>query len=205
MTGPFGRIVTTAQVETAVLDTLKRFLPHYLAEVERQTNLAPTAAAPRAYRVWTDRETWPSDQLPAVIVACPGTTDTRRTPRGYEADWDVRVGVIVRTSDQASTRRLAGIYAAAARAVLVQRPALGGLATATIWVGDQIDTEPDTGQTWGLGTTQVTVTVPQVIDPDQGPIWPDHPDIPDPAEPWDDWAQISQVDTTVIHKEDDDV
>lgn len=200
---PFGQIVTAAQVEAAVISTLRTYLPHYLAEVERQSGAEPAIATPRTYRVWTESDTWPSDQLPAVIVACPGTSDTRRTAGGYEADWDVRVGVIVRTSDQASTRRLAGIYAAATRAVLVQRPALGGRALATVWTGEEIDSEPDSGQTWGLGTTRVVVTVPQVVDPDQGPTWPDGPDVPDPAEPWPDWAAVTRVDTTVIHEEDD--
>ncbi len=84
----------------------------------------------------------------------------------------------------------------------MQRPSLGGRAQATVWTGDEIDTAPDTGQTWGLGAASFVVSVAQVVDPDQGPAWPDSA-IPDPSEPWPAWPDITRVDATVIHQGDD--
>lgn len=203
---PFGAVTTAAQIEQAIISTLQLHLPHYVAEVERQSTApgtTPALPAPRAYRVWTDTETWPHDQLPAVIVACPGTVgDPKRTPSGHCATWEVQVGVIVRAPEQARVRRNAAVYAAAARAVAVQRPSMGGRAAATTWVGEEITTEPDTGQTWGLGIVRLHVEVAGMVDPGQGPLWPDTPPA-DPALPWIDWADIESAGIAVGHKEDE--
>lgn len=203
---PFGRIVTAHDIEQAALSVLRTWAPYYLAEVDRQAGDQSTGQLPepRSYQVWSERDSWPEHQLPAVIVVSPGTTDPRpeRDGTGYRVRWALSVGAVVSASDQHHTRRLAAVYVAALRAVLIQRPALGGLAQGVDWLNEEIVTEDETARTIALGVADFVVDVPAVVDPSEGPAMPPG-DPPPPDDPWPAWPDIEHVDASVIHQGDD--
>src|SRR5215831_14296205 len=102
----FGRIVTGWDVEQWVLDVLKRWSRTYLSEVERQHGyVACTHPAVRGWAYGPTFDKWPEDQLPGVLVVCPGIAPPpRRDGEGiFSARWNVQIGVCCTASTQAKS------------------------------------------------------------------------------------------------------
>jgi hypothetical protein len=70
---PFGRIITPRDVENQVILALQTWVPTYIAEVERQSGLAPHTIPPPpdenlSYRAGFDFETWEQAWSPVFIA-----------------------------------------------------------------------------------------------------------------------------------------
>jgi hypothetical protein len=166
----FGQIVTSRDVEQAVLSTLRGWLPVYLRWFEQQTGRSAGALPnPRSYRVVADPdERFPEEQLPAILVVSPGLAEppSREGDGSWQATWTVGIGVIVSTATADTTREVAAVYTAAVRAAIVQRGALGGIADHTRWTDemhDQIVT-PDRARHIAAGYLTFDVAVRRVVE-----------------------------------------
>jgi hypothetical protein len=201
----FGRIVHDGQVEQAAMQTLQKWLPTYIAELERQTGRdRGSLPTPRAWRTANvsvnELATWPEDQLPALLVVSPGLADRPELIGGvYTGHWALGVAVITSARDKETTGTLAKLYGAAIRAVLVQHPTLEGFAAHIDWVDDNLDEVPHERQrTLGAAINVFEITVDDVLTVAGGPIEPDPK--PDPTEPYDPLGTVDTVTVTVEQK-----
>lgn len=120
----FQPIVSSFQVEQAVVATLKEWFATYLAEVQRQHALDTLGLpAPKSYEVYEEFDVRPGQILPAVVVTSPGTTGSPEVDGEgkYYVGWRTGVTVVVTARNRTETRRNQRLYAAAARAILVDR------------------------------------------------------------------------------------
>lgn len=205
MTTIFKQIITRQDVELQVIDTLKDWFDTYLAEVERQNALdVRQLPRPRSYSRRNEFERWPEDQIPAVIVISPGLVEPPVANgsgefRGY---WGVGVAVIAEGQDTDNTRDLVGYYTAAIRALILQRPSLGGFAMGVTWEGEHYDdiSDVEMGRTLASGQVVFQVEVEGIVSTKAGPVTPDTPPVdPPPVSPA--WPIATEV-TADIELED---
>ena len=172
-----GPIVLPQHVKDAVAGTIKAFMPTYLAEVERIAGLAPrTLLVPKPASYITredDRlEDWPESQLPAVIIMSPGTAEKPAVDGDgeYGVRWAVNVAVIASANTEFATSDLAGYYAGAVRALLVQQGSLQGFANGTTWKGERYgDLPADARRTLATAIQVFEVRVEKVVTRGLGP------------------------------------
>lgn len=169
---PFGRFITGDDVQVAVTEHLKLWLPTYLAEIGRRKGVDLPGA--RAWlNVGGDVSSWPADQLPAVVVLSPGIgAPPERHGQVYSATWIVGVGIIVASTSREDVRRLASWYGAAVRAALVQHASLGGFAAGTVWDDEEYDDFDSTERTLCAAREVFSVTVDDVLTANKGPVAP---------------------------------
>jgi hypothetical protein len=138
--------VAAVDVEQAIVAQGRKWLPDYLAEVERfHAFVVGTLPLPRSWVVSSEVEKMPEDQTPAVLVASPGLTDPPRADgRGiYVARWRVNVAVHLSAAGNTYALRNARLYALAVRALYVQQQLLDGLDVRRIeWQDERYDTLP---------------------------------------------------------------
>lgn len=133
----------------------------------------PDLAESRGLKPFTKWDQLPTPEaltaanLPAGAITSPGLTD-RPTHRaaGFDATWQVVVGVYDRGRDYHETARLVRTWAAVVRQTLLQHPTLGGVASGLQWVGEQYAETPDRSASRTLGGCAVAfaVTARNVID-----------------------------------------
>lgn len=199
----FGRIIDDGDVEQAVMGVLKTWMNTYLATVERQHGLeAGSTIRPRSWIHRTELEKWPEEQIPAVIVICTGLDD-RPVKDGrfkYRVPWLVGVAVVCEAGGpdpQTATRQQAYRYAAAVRAMLVQKQgldgALGGTVRGVEWIDGRNNELPPEDQRTIYASRQVfRVEVDDVLTEGAGPLEPDPP--PDPMIPPPDTPVVADAD-----------
>jgi hypothetical protein len=197
----FGAIVHGGHIEAAALDTLRSWLPTYLAELERQTGRSPGVLP--SVRSWSlvarfGLET--DDQLPAGMLVSAGLAfePTKGGAGMYSATWLLDVAVVVSARDEGATRELAMIYCAATRAVILQRPALGGVAAGIDWVDERYDDLSESGRYLAAGRNTFRVFVADVLSANAGPVRPDPK--PDPLDPYDETTTVDKADVVVQPK-----
>lgn len=120
-----GAVVSAFEVEYALAATVRRWMPAYLAEAAKQRGLSDALPSLRAIVTSTDSDRFSEEQLPALIVSCLRTEerpDVRATGM-YSARWRVDCQVVCSARGNRQARRLAQIYAATIRALLIQRAA----------------------------------------------------------------------------------
>jgi hypothetical protein len=126
----FGPILSAFEVEHALAACVRIWIRDYLAEMARQRRQEPEGMPPfRAITVAGAPEKWPEDQLPALLLSSPGLAETS-SRRGIEVHGDggyvarYRVDAVCEVSARGNRQaiRLARIYAAAVRALLIQQP-----------------------------------------------------------------------------------
>lgn len=215
----FRSIISDDVVEDAVVHHLRRWLPTYLSEVERQRGLAAgyyERPPESSYTVRAEFDSFPEEMLPLVVVVAPGITDDPPKDGGgsYRPGFQIGVTCVVSTSDgQVGTRRAAYRLGAAIRAVLLQKQSLmptpGGeldnLVRGVGWIGTRNnELPPDAERTiWacrqlfeieidGALTTKAGPANP-VPDPTLPPVEPPA----DPNVPFPDWDQVETA--TVTH------
>lgn len=177
MTGSvYGRVITGSDVRAAAQATLQRWLPTYLAEMQRQKNL--TLPPVRHYSTGIPDDT-PPDQLPGVVLVAPGITGEpeRRGAGRYDAWWALGVGVVVAHKERDTACLWAETYTGALKACLVQQKALGGFASDLEWVDEEV-TQADWNTTYSVwaGALEFTVFVENVLDASAGLASPPSPD-----------------------------
>lgn len=164
-----------------VIDILKKWMPTYIAELERQIGWSrKPIPSPRSWTTRTRFTHYPEDQLPQCIVVSPGLADPPKKSDGgmFTAEWSVGVGVIVSAKDEASTKALARFYAACVRAIMIQHQSLDNKANGVIWYDesyDDIEDEEDTARNLCAGTGYYRVRVEDVVTWPGGPRTPMSP------------------------------
>lgn len=201
----FKPIITRQEVELRVTNTLKDWIDTYLAEVERQNGLdVRQLPRPRSYSRRNEFDHWPEEQIPAVIVVSPGLVG-RPVANGsgeFRGQWGVGVAVIAEGQDVNNTRDLVGYYTAAIRALILQRPSLGGFAMGVTWEDERYDdiSDIDVGRTLASGQVVFQVEVEGIVSTKAGPVTPDTPPVdPPPVSPT--WPIATQV-TADVELED---
>lgn len=144
MSATFGTITSLYQVEQAVLSTLQTpppggtgpLLIYYLAEVERQNNLAaqtlPVPPGPSSYRGGVDASTMMAEWFPMVTVVAqpvgaPNYLDRYTVGQTYRVMLHATVG----DDNEDTARMIADHYGAALAKLLIDFGNLGGVATNT--------------------------------------------------------------------------
>jgi len=179
MTRPsaFAPLIAASDVEAALLTQLRRWLPDYLAEVDRQHDReVGTLPAPRGWVISSDVEKMPEDQTPTIIIASPGLTDPPLADGNgkYTARWRVTVAVHLSARGNALALTLAREYVLALRALLLQQQNLDRLAVRRIdWEDERYDMLPPIDdRTVCTGEVELAVEVADVTTRHAGPLAP---------------------------------
>ncbi len=192
----FGPIYPINRVEQAVADTLSTWFNTYLREVELQNDMDGYGLeVPRSYAVRPDLDQFPEEMKPAVVIMSPGLA----APPTKEGDGTytckVRIGVIIfnQAPDRESVNMNSKLYAAAARAILIQKRSLGGIADSSMWEAEVYDEMPSDGQrSTGIAVLQFVFDIPGVVNQYGGPTQPGPPD-PDTL-PGSFWGTVETTD-----------
>jgi hypothetical protein len=198
----FRRILDGPRIEAAAQSVLERWLPSYIAEVERQDGLAARSIAlPHSIEVSnydTDVEKWPEHQTPAVVVMAPGLTERpEKAGEGiYTARWALSIGAVVAPrGDKVSPRLLSARYAAAIRACILQHRTLEGVVMGIDWLDESYDDSgPLASRSLAACRVVFEVQVDDVVTAGAGPTG-DPPD--DPYDPPGEWGEAETVDVTI--------
>jgi len=190
----FGPIVSAFDVEWLLAQTVQRWICDYLAEIERQHQLRPGGLPVfRSVVVSQELGKFPEDQLPAFLIASPGIEPTSRGSAGrlevsgdgyYTTRWRVECASHVAARGNRLAVRNARLYAAAVRALLVQK-ALGDTGALQVrrvdWTAERYGLlDSDAERTICAGVVGVGVEVAQTLNRQLGPPEPHCPD-PDPV------------------------
>jgi hypothetical protein len=196
----FGRVLTGHDVEQWCLDTLKEWSSTYLAELERQNGIEEgTVPRLRSYATAPSFDNWPEDQLPGLVLISVGLAEApaRSGDGSYNARWQMALGLVVSARTEAESHALAMLYVAAHRALLIQRPSLGGRALGVDWLDeDYAQGSFDDQRSLALGQASFTVGVENVVNSLAGPTTADAPLEPDTT-PWPDWPVVQTHEETV--------
>lgn len=198
----FGSIFVAPKMEENLLAVLKEWLGTYLSEVERQYGLDPCSLArPKYWGTSVDDTLEPGERYPAIVVVSPGTNGTPDdTGGGNVAAWyDLTVAVSVMASNEMGARRVAGLYAGAIRAAVMQHGSVGGAAEATMWLGEEFLGEPGTQRNRSRAGALVhfRVRIGDAVNSQAGPAFP-APD--DPCAPLADLPTVETVTISVDHE-----
>jgi len=199
----FGQIVTGLDVEQWCMEELATWSSTYLAEVERQSGLSGhDLARVKSWVTGPSLDKWPEDQLPAGLLISVGLAE-RPSMSGdgsYNARWQMGLAIIVSARTEAETHRLAMLYIAAHRTLLLQRPSLGERTLGVDWQDENYDQLPyDDIRSLGAGMANFTVEVESVASWGMGPNTPDVPLSPDDTLPWPPYQTVKTHSETVEH------
>lgn len=120
----FGPLVLNTDVDYAVLDILKEYLPFYLAAIERERDL-PVGYFDRpkaeSYANTLEDDEFPDHAMPAIIVT---SADTEGIPEKdgegmHYAAWNVVISCVVRGRTPKETRRIASMFEGSVRRVML--------------------------------------------------------------------------------------
>lgn len=194
----FGTLVTTVDVDDAVVATLKEWLDTYLGRVEQERNLDPgflSRPNGSAYANTLESDEFLDHTLPAVIVTTAATEGPPVITNdwSYVANWRLTVSCILRGRRPPETRRSASLFEGSIRRCLVQKGDLGGLAKRCRWISSTVAPLPDRtgkGRYLAAGITQMVVFGDVAVEFGVGP------DVPD-ANPYDSLATVQTVTTDV--------
>lgn len=204
----FGRILSDDQVEDAVISILKKWVPTYMSEVERQVGLDEGYyQRPIHYTARSDFDKWPEEMLPTVIVISPGIDDDpEKEGRGiYRAKFEIGTVCVVSSTDALSTRRFSYRMGAAIRGAIIQHQsldlALDGTVRGIDWIGERNNPVPQpepSDRTIWANRQLFSVDVGDVLTRTAGPPAPASTPLPDPTTPWPD---DPVVDTVTVGRE----
>jgi hypothetical protein len=198
----FGPIVDATAVERAVKDTLRDYMPDYLAEKERQEGVEEgSLILPKGYITVNEMQKWPEDRLPACLVVSPGMAGRNPKMEGdgtYRGWWLVGLGFVCIANNRERARELAKWYVAAGRTAILQHSSLGGFAEDVSWTGEQNNDLPDDAdRTLAIGHATFEVEVRGLVNARKGKAAPS-------ADPYDDstWPTVSQTSVETTNMED---
>lgn len=184
----FQPIISGDQVEQWVLDHLENWMETYLREVELQRELDEgTLARPRSYVTFSTFMNFLENQTPAVVVVAPGlgARPTKYGGGAFIATFQVAIAVVCSARDQQSVNKLAKLYGAAVRAIMVQQPSMGQSEVRGVdWLDesyDEIDSRD--GRTLGAARVVFNVEVANVVNALGGPNAPADP-VTQPGSEW---------------------
>ena len=162
----FGPIYGAHSVQEAFYNTLQKWMPTYIAEMNRRLG-STVLLEPYEYRHRPDLRTLPRQASCAVLV---DVLRTAGAPQVYQdairTNWVVRVTIFVYgTKDWQETQALTSAYAACIRTCIVQNRGLEGFAETTMWEGENYsEGEHSSGRTTGISELGFTVTVGNAVN-----------------------------------------
>lgn len=202
-TNLFGQIITPGMVERAVAASLAQWMDTYLGQLERIETDETGALAyqpdgierPRGILTRGEFDKWPEEQIPVIVVVCPGLAGLpRRQQQGaYHAAWSVGIAAIVSAGSpdgtgQDATRRLMGVYGAAIRAAILQHKMLrsplypDGFASESTWQDEQYTDVPElAARSLAAARIVFNIGVDNVVTEQAGPRAPLSPADEDPG------------------------
>lgn len=163
----YGDVFGGASVQEAVYNTLQKWLPSYIAELNRQLG-GDILQNVTEYRHRPEFRTLPKNVQCAILVMVPGTA---RTPHYFQefirSDWRVEVDAFIYgTKDWQETQALTSAYSACIRACLIQHKDLEKFAETTKWISEEYyEGEHSATRTTGLGKIKFEVTVGSSLTP----------------------------------------
>jgi hypothetical protein len=197
-TSPYGTIFGADQLEEAAKETLIKWMPTYLAEVERQRGMEPgEIPLPRSYRTVPRFDKFPEDQIPAIYLVSPGIfgEPVKRGGGVYQVQYSLGFAVVVETRDPDSVNTMAKLYSSAIVAAIMQHRNLGfeqGKIEGVDWV-DETFLDIPTQDSRSLASAQgvFVIMVNDVLTVGAGPLVPD-PEVPpiDPTVPPDPLPEV---------------
>lgn len=181
--GPMFNAASLERVSRDLLSPDRGLLRMYLDEIIRQDTPGQPAtqidrvAMPKTVKVREEVRHFADDQLPALILVAPGTSDQPAADgQGvYRAQFPLAVASIVKKASEELGREIAGILAQAGAACLMQcLPRLDDRISSVTWDGYlNTDTEGDTARTLHVCVHQLTLLVNDVMNTQGLPNFPD--------------------------------
>src|SRR4029077_379462 len=176
----FGRIFVAHEIEQAAMTTLATWMYTYLREIERQLQL-PIGTIPDPTR-YTNRNSFdatPGEDLNRIVViGGPTSGDPLRDGGGgHTVTWRLGVGAAASHADEMQARFITSAIAAAARAILVQKKTLGGVADWTEFISEEPTDLPLRNELLQYRAVSLEFLV-QVQNVVTGGVGPDDPDVP---------------------------
>jgi hypothetical protein len=196
----FDTITVGTDITTSVIETIRKWMPTYLQEIElqlgRERGLIPP---PRFYTTRNKFMSYPEEQLPLCVVVSPGLTDapTKDGDGCYNGWYGVGVGFVAQARDDVTADFLAKVYAADARAILLQHQDMGGGTAGTEWIDEIYDDDiaEDENRTLKASYVLFRIYVENIVNSYGGPVGP----IPNPdTQPGSDWGTVETVETEVV-------
>jgi hypothetical protein len=198
----FRPIFDASVLEEAVIETLRAWYPTYIQEMEHQRGWTRgRIQSPRTYGTRNEFNTFQDEAMPVVIVVSPGLADPARADGDgrYVGWWSLGVGIVARANDEENTNRIAKVYAAAARAILLHKQGLDGSWAfgGVEWVDENFADIPTVEREKTIKSAQVIfrVWVDELVTKNAGPAYPVAPD-PD-TQPGTDWPEVETADVAV--------
>jgi hypothetical protein len=170
----FGQVLGGGSVQEAFYNTLWKWFPTYVSEINRKLG-SEILAVPREWRFRPDYRPMPKKAEAAILVTVPHTVGTPEIFKaGIRAQWRVDVMVyFFGTQNWQETQALTYAYAACVRTLILQQSDLGGLAQLTTWESEEyLEGEHSSTRTTGICHLSFIVTLGNVVDPDGGPASP---------------------------------
>ena len=187
----FGPIFVASTLEEAVIDLLKEWFPTYLRNMETILELpVGKLVGPRVYTNRNSFDAIPGDDMPLCVVISPGLQEEPETyERGrYTACWSLGVGIAIAAETEVLANKLAKIYGACARAILLHNQDINGLATRVDWLDENYDDLPIEDQLMQYRAAGIyfSVDVEDAVHKYIGPAEPDQ-------DPYDPLGQVQDV------------
>ena len=193
-----GPSITGADVEGAVIATLRHWLPSYLADVEEKHGLERGSTPwPRGWAVTgRDLAKLNSDQLPCVVVMTGGILEAPRkegAPGVLTCRWSLNVGAIFAAAWGGKSRAHAQLYVRAISLVMIQRP-LEGVDAVVDFRGETYDEmDFESSRSYSASIANFNIDIREVVWADGGP--PPYVTPPDdPSQPFDPWVTVTETD-----------
>lgn len=143
--GPLFSSWSLEQAARGLLYPDRGLLGAYLDEISRQVGQAAVRVErPRSVTVRERASRFADEQLPTIILVCPGTIgEPQRDGEGlYSATWQMTVAAVSQATDPDIARAVASDLCVAATAVLLHElPRLPGVVSA-MWAGEAADDVP---------------------------------------------------------------
>lgn len=196
----FGSLVVETDVDRALVDTLRLWMPTYVRRLRVERDVALTL--PRTYVNALDEAEFLDNHLPSIIVETVETAEAPDTDGDgrYMAAWRCAISAVLRGRRPAEARGLAALMGGCVRRVVTQQPSLGGFAASVDWTrGGVAAVENDTtnGRYLCAGINEFVVYVDDVLHEGVGPIVPgpvyEDPDPTDPTETYDPLVTVTSV------------
>lgn len=211
----FGPLVLSTDVDEAVTNTLRLWLPTYLSQFERERSI-PVGSMPRptpgSFHTVSSEEQLLDQRLPAILVTTArGESAVESWGDGFiSAGFQVAVSCVMKGRTDEEARINASRYEGCIRRIMVQQPSLGSFAGGVqpMSVGQvaPVEDEQDQPRYLAVGMSTYLVMVDKTVQGETGPFMgpgpyePTDPD--DPNTPFDPLAEVSGTTFTVVPKED---
>jgi hypothetical protein len=135
----FGPLIHPVAVDRAVIASLMKWLPTYLAQTERREGLASRfLARPKSYANVFDEDneqSFADRNLPTVLVTTSQADDVEQSDDFYyHAWWRASVSALIRGRHPGDARLNASLYIASIRDLLTDKQSLDGFANGVRWM-----------------------------------------------------------------------